>query len=146
MYKNETFLGTLGYFEKLRMAPRKDLYVKFNSVAGQIALRAVDGVNPDKPISFMKPSELDYDVSGIKESSRLITFIELDTENRFVDVLIESSNNLLSKFRAKTHDILLSPFKGNKNNGERRRRLDYSTARAILEDAFYAVNPSLRLL
>src|SRR3989338_1148975 len=51
VYKNDTFLGNLGYFEKLRMAPRKDLYVKFNSVAGQIALRAVDGVILDKPIS-----------------------------------------------------------------------------------------------
>lgn len=35
---------------------------------------------------------------------------------------------------------LLSPFKGNQNNGIRRRRLDYKSARAILEMAIKKVN------
>jgi RNase H-fold protein (predicted Holliday junction resolvase) len=43
--------------------------------------------------------------------------------------------------------VLLSPFKGNKKNGERRRRLDYATARAILESACEEVeNDNLKLL
>lgn len=89
----------------------------------------------------MRPKDMhrDYDITSIKESSRLITLIEVnDADEAFIDRLIHSSNMILSDFRMSTKDVLLSPFKGNKKNGERRRRLDYRTARAILEDAYIA--------
>ncbi len=54
-------------------------------------------------------------------------------------MIIRLSNERLSEFRKNTDDILLSPFKGNKKNGERRRRLDYKTARAIIEDAYLSI-------
>ncbi|MCL5006854.1 MAG: hypothetical protein M1153_01795 [Patescibacteria group bacterium] len=136
VYKGNEFIGYLDYFEKLRRIPRRNRYIKFNSLEGQIALRAVDTTNPYKPILFMKPSEIDYDLRGIKHSSRLITLIEIGADFDLIDKIIEYSNNLLFDFRKKTRDVLLSPFKGNKKNGERRRRLDYMTARAILEDAY----------
>ncbi|OGF64278.1 hypothetical protein A2661_00860 [Candidatus Giovannonibacteria bacterium RIFCSPHIGHO2_01_FULL_45_24] len=145
VYKNDKLLGNLSYFEKMRKIPHKNIYMKFNSPKGQIALRAVDTTNPQKPISFMKPEEIDYDLSDIKHSSRLITVIELEAKNDAIDKMIEYSNDSLVNFRKKTHDVLLSPFKGNKKNGERRRRLDYLTARAILEDAYEFVNPDAKL-
>ena len=142
IYKNEKLLGNLDFFEKMRKIPSKNTYIKFNSLNGQIALRAVDTTNPQKPISFMKPDEMDYDLATIKESSRLITLIELKTaDNELVSRIIERGNDLLSEFRKKTNDVLLSPFKGNKKNGERRRRLDYLTARAILEEAYDFAQP-----
>jgi hypothetical protein len=145
IYKNDKLLGNLGYFEKMRRVPHKNIYVKFNSSSGQIALRAVDTTNPQKPISFMKPEEIDYDLSDIKQSSRLITVIEMEADDVSVDKIIKYSNNLLLDFREKTFDVLLSPFKGNKKNGERRRRLDYLTARAFLEEAYELACPSARL-
>ena len=145
VYKNEDFIGKLGYFEKLRRTPHKNIYMKFNAKNGQIALRAVDTTNPQKPISFMKPEEIDYDLSDIKYSSRLITVIEVKANNKAIDKIIEYSNKSLSDFRKKTYDILLSPFKGNKKNGERRRRLDYMTARAFLEDAYEFAYPNSKL-
>lgn len=144
MYKNDVLLGTLGYFEKMRRTPQNIAGIKFNVPSGQIALRAVDTTDPKRPISFMKPHELGYDLSGIKHSSRLITLIEM-SENENVDEIIKFSNDLLFDFRKKTHDILLSPFKGNKKNGERRRRLDYFTARAILENAYEMTRPEIGL-
>ena len=91
---------------------------------------------------------IDYDLTNIKESSRLITLIEVCADDETIDKLIDHGNDILLDFRNKTSDILLSPFKGNKKNGERRRRLDYATARAILEDAYYFADNklSLRLL
>src|SRR3989338_10814940 len=145
VYKNDELIGKLGYFEKMRRTPRKNIYMKFNAPKGQIALRAVDTTNPQKPISFMKPGEIDYDLADIKHSSRLITVIELEAKNDAIDKMIEYSNDSLVNFRKKTHDVLLSPFKGNKKNGERRRRLDYLTARAILEDAYEFANPDAKL-
>jgi len=144
IYKNDKLLGDLGYFEKMRRKPHKNIYVKFNSLNGQIALRAVDTTNPQKPISFMRKEDIDYDMTTIKYSSRLITLIEIKAEQKVIDRVIEHSNSLLLDFRKKTCDILLSPFKGNKKNGERRRRLDYLTARAILEDACDLADDGLR--
>lgn len=145
IYKNEEMLGSFGYFEKMRMSPHKNVRMKFNSPTGQIALRAVDTTNPQRPISFMRPKEMDYDLTDIKHSSRLITVIEMETASDTIDNIIKHSNNLLFDFRKKTYDVLLSPFKGNKKNGERRRRLDYLTARAILEDAYELACPDARL-
>lgn len=143
VYKNKEFLGSLAYFEKMRRVPHKNIYMKFNSPTGQIALRAVDTTNPQKPISFMRREEIDYDLTDIKHSSRLITLVELEVQNDFLDKIIQHSNDSLLSFRKKTHDVLLSPFKGNKKNGERRRRLDYLTARAILEDAYESAHPNM---
>lgn len=145
VYKNNELIGKLGYFEKMRVIPHKNIYMKFNAPKWQIALRAVDAVNPQKPISFMRPEEIDYNLADIKYSSRLITVIEVNADNQIIDKIIEHSNKLLFDFRKKTYDILLSPFKGNKKNGERRRRLDYMTARAFLEDAHELANPNSRL-
>lgn len=145
VYKNENYIGTLGTLEKMRKIPRKHIDIKFNSLKGQIALRAVDTTKVDRPIQFMRPEEIDYDLSTIKVSSRLITLIELVIEEKFLNQIIEYSNNILFDFRKETNDILLSPFKGNKKNGERRRRLDYQTARSILEEAYEKTCPSSSL-
>ena len=145
IYKNDELIGKLEYFEKMRKTPHKNIYMKFNAPKGQIALRAVDTTNPQKPISFMKPEDIDYDLSDIKHSSRLITVIEINADDQVIDKMIKYSNQLLFDFRKKTHDVLLSPFKGNKKNGERRRRLDYMTARAFVEDAYEFACPDSRL-
>jgi len=145
VYKNNKILGTLGYFEKMRRTPQKNIYIKFNSPKGQIALRAVDTTDPARPISFMKPEEIDYDLADIKQSSRLITVVELNIKKDIIEKIIKFSNELLFDFRKKTNDVLLSPFKGNKKNGERRRRLDYLTARAILENAYEMAHPTIKL-
>ena len=84
----------------------------------------------------MKKEELDYDLKGIKHSSRIITVIEVNLEDKSVDKFISTCNRILEDYRKETDDILLSPFKGNMKNGVRRRRLDYETCRAILEMAY----------
>jgi len=145
VYKNDRFLGTLQNFEKMRKFPGKHIHIRFNSLNGQIALRAVDTTDPKKPISFMRPDQIDYDMSKIKVSSRLITLIELNVHNDLIDKIIDFCNLALNEFRVRTHDVLLSPFKGNKKNGERRRRLDYLTARALLEEAYEEVHASPKL-
>lgn len=145
IYKNNKLIEKLGYFEKMRRIPHKNIYIKFNAPKGQIALRAVDMTNPQKPISFMRPGEIDYNLADIKHSSRLITVIEVKADDQKIDKIIKHSNQILFDFRKKTYDVLLSPFKGNKKNGERRRRLDYMTARAFLEDAYALTHPDSKL-
>lgn len=142
VYKNDTLIGSLEYFESLRLKPNNSIAFRFNDVNGPLALRAVDATNPEKPIAFMRKELLDYDLVGVKQSSRLITIIATDFSHHKLDALIEHSNHLLADFRDRTKDVLLSPFKGNRKDGLRRRRLDYATARAILETAGERVMPN----
>jgi len=136
VFKNNKYLNTLAYYEKMRMRPERSIKIRFNDIKGGIALRAVDTTNPNRCIEFMEPKYLDYDLSGIKHSSRLITLINIaGFRGRDLDIIINESNHILNEYRKKTDDVLLSPFKGNMSNGQRRRRLDYKTASAIIEKA-----------
>ncbi|KAF0134830.1 MAG: hypothetical protein FD145_398 [Candidatus Saganbacteria bacterium] len=140
VFKNDDYLDTLGHYEELRLKPSKNINILFNDATGSIALRAVDTTDPNSMIRFMKKDELDYDLKNIKESSRLITIININNINSLnhneLDLFLEECNRILISFRDRTQDVLLSPFKGNMKNGRRRRRLDYETARAMLEIAY----------
>ena len=135
VYKNGHFRTTLGELEEKRLKPGHDVKIRFNSLNGEIGLRAVDTTDPGRRIRFMRREELDYPLETIKPSSRIITTIEIDLEPGEIDEFIARCNRILEKFREDTDDILLSPFKGNMKNGVRRRRLDYETCRAIMESA-----------
>jgi hypothetical protein len=136
VYVGERFLGRLPDLEKKRLHPDNSVRIDFNVRSGRIALRAVDLTDPARPARFMRRQELDYPAERIKVSSRLVTFVEMPSaRDGDLDRIIRRANRLLAAFRAETADVLLSPFKGNTTEGRRRRRLDYYTARAILERA-----------
>lgn len=127
---------TLAELNGERLIPTKNERIEFNAKSGRIALRAVDLPRVDKPIAFMPRAKSDYPAERIKTSSRLVTFIELPAiDDALINPIINTANRLLAKHRHKTADLTLSPFKGNTKAGTRRRRLDYRTARAILEQA-----------
>ena len=134
VYKNAHFHSTLGDLLDKQLTPNNKYKIKFNCLTGLIALRAVDTTDPKRRIAFMQKDQLDYDLKGIKKSSRLITVIDVKL-NTNLESYIELCNKILNKYREDTDDILLSPFKGNMKNGIRRRRLDYKVARAIMEMA-----------
>jgi hypothetical protein len=76
-------------------------------------------------------------------SSRLVTFVEMQAlQDDEVSLVCEKANAILSRYRSLTFGLSMSPFKGNAKDGMRRRRLDYGTARAILERAFCEVKLS----
>jgi len=134
VYRNEDWLGSLGDYERLRLRPSFDVNMKFNDPNGPIALRAVDLVGPEDYIQFLPRDQINYSVHNVKESSRLITFISIPClDDKVIPDVIAKANHILDDFRRRTKDVTLSPFKGNRKDGIRRRRLDYYTARAILE-------------
>ncbi len=136
VYKNDHFKTTLGELEEKRLRPKHDVTIRFNSLKGEIGLRAVDTTDPQRRIRFMRREELDYPLETIKHSSRIITTIGIKLNPHHKDEFISLCNSILEDFRRETDDILLSPFKGNMKNGVRRRRLDYETCRAIMEMAY----------
>lgn len=137
IFKNDDYLGTLEYFESLRLTPKNDIKIKFNSPAGWLALRAVDTTNPNEKIKFDFKNNIEYDwEKGIKVSSRLLTLIDVVVPDVNREEFIIECNRILNNIRIQTSDVILSPFKGNMKNGKRRRRLDYKTARSIIEKAY----------
>ncbi len=137
LFKDETPAGTLGALLRHRLVPDGSLPLRFNDPDGALALRAVDSTDPARPLAFLPAAELRYDRARIRHSSRLITLIALPTvPARDIPALAARVNALLARHRTATHDLLLSPFKGNTKEGKRRRRLDYRTARALLERAY----------
>ncbi len=139
VYKNGHYSSTLGDLEAKRLHPSNEMRIRFNSTIGNIGLRAVDTTDPSRKIRFTKRDELDYDMSKIKASSRIITVIDAEIPDGILQPFIEACNQILEKYRKDTDDILLSPFKGNMKNGIRRRRLDYYTCRAIMEIAYKSI-------
>ncbi|MFZ3044221.1 MAG: hypothetical protein WA058_03920 [Minisyncoccia bacterium] len=136
IYIGERFVGFFDNLLQKKISPTNVFPIRFNDSKGKIGLRAIDMPNPSKRISFLTREELGYDMDKIKVSSRLITFISIPTAFRDkTSSVIERANEILSVYRKETHDVLLSPFKGNNKEDLRRRRLDYSTARGILETA-----------
>ncbi len=140
VFKNDKFIGKLSFFESLRLRPKNDVTIRFNVLNGWLGLRAVDTTNPAKMIQFDFKENFDYDWNkGIKVSSRLLSTIDIDVPMEKRQAFIDECNHILTDIRQQSADIVMSPFKGNMKNGVRRRRLDYMTARSIMEKAYKTV-------
>ena len=137
VYKNEDYIMSLEELESMRPKAKHTVAAKFNAPDGWLGLRAVDTTDPNNTIKFDLKENFDYDwEKGIKISSRLLSTISIEVSPKDRPMFIKRCNDLLSEMRKKTNDLILSPFKGNMKNGVRRRRLDYYTARAIMEKAY----------
>lgn len=134
VFKNDLYIMTLKELLIFKKMPKNSVYINFNDKSGEIGIRCIDGVNNDNDIQFCLPGELNYNLDKISNSSRSITIVKIETD-KDIDRVILKANEILNDYRLKTCDLLLAPFKGNQKNNVRRRRLDYKTARAILEEA-----------
>jgi len=147
IYKNKSLYGSLeklGDFDKTpNPTGNRDLGIAFNDPSGQLSLRGIDGTSRHDRMRFCLTEELEkeYDLDRIKISSRAISVIRLRkiyTREELV-VIIEKANKILEEYRQNTWDLLMAPFKGNlKTLRKRRRRIHFTTARAILEEVFGA--------
>ena len=138
VYKNDTFINDLATIENCRIFPQKTLDMDFNDKSGWLGVRCVDTTDPKKTLKFDFKENIAYDWNiGIKNSSRLLTLVQVNVPEDQRQSFINNCNNILYKIRKQSDDIILSPFKGNMKNGKRRRRLDFLTCRAIIEKAYF---------
>lgn len=135
VYVDDEYLNDYSYFNNLKLTPKNKYGIKFNEKDGKLALRAVDLTTENKRIKFYERKDLDYDLNKIGNSSRLVTLIDIDCSDLELKDLVKECNKILEDYRNRTQDVTLSPFKGNTKEGKRRRRLDYKTARCIIEMA-----------
>ena len=140
LYKDSEFVCTLDDVERCRMVPDNSVKLKFNDPDGWLGVRCVDTTDPNNMLHFDFKENIDYNwEKGIKVSSRLLTLIAMDVPEKKRQAFIDECNSILDEVRTRSHDIILSPFKGNMKNGVRRRRLDFMTCRAIIERGYHKV-------
>lgn len=137
IYKNDKLINTLDNILNIRIQPKNNIDIKFNTLKGWLALRAIDGTDDIKVINFDFKKNIKYDWKNrIKVSSRHLTLIDIEVPKELRQDFINECNKILKSIREESSDILLTPFKGNTKSGVRRRRLDFKLARAIMELAY----------
>jgi hypothetical protein len=117
-----------------------DFYFKFNDPRGQIGLRGVDDTKTAS-IRFCRGDEIDP--AKIKPTSRAITRISgrFDLAGDDLDGAINEANRILQNYRAQTHDVFMTSFKGLRDDGFYRRRLDFKIAGKILSKSLGKFSP-----
>lgn len=105
---------------------------KFNDPQGLVGLRGVDNARTAS-IAFVPGDTIPS--SDIKHASRLITRISGVPKDIPLDALLAQANALLAEYRTNTHDAMLTSFKGLREDGRYRRRLDFRAARHLLDHA-----------
>lgn len=103
---------------------------KFNDKEGNIGIKCIDGTK-EPSIEFVDGATISSD--KIKESSRSLTRVSGLPDNIELSVFIAECNKILNDFREKTSDVLLTSFKGLRKDNCYRRRLDFKTAKAIMD-------------
>lgn len=102
---------------------------KFNEPSGEIGIACVDNTK-GPTIKFIHGTDIDS--SRIKISSRSLTRIS-GPKIKDLDFFLTKCNEYLSWYREHTQDVFLTTFKGLRTDGLYRRRLDFDTARAIMD-------------
>jgi hypothetical protein len=136
VFIGEKRIGKLTEILDLRRGrSRSGIQIVFNDPNGRIGLRAVDAQDVSRRIEFIF-GDFEYKRSKVKESSRLMTYLDVpELSDEELQKVIAKANVLLTELRAKSCDLVLAPFKGNDKLGNRRRRLDYALARQLINEA-----------
>lgn len=133
VWKEGVLIGDINHLRATRdeVIGRREPGIRFNDVNGQISLLGLD--KPRNGLIQFGPAHLVAN-EEIKVSSRARTkiFIEGLADP---DKIIYNSNLILNDFREKTGDVFLTPFRGLREDGDFRRRLDFKQAAAIIGKA-----------
>lgn len=128
IYNGRKYLGTIKQLEKHVPVPTRSLKIRFNCPSGNLGLYGIDNTRKAS-IRFCRGCEI---TNKIKYSSRSITRINVSF--RVTGAVVDRLNSEFSGFRAVTHDVFLTPFKGLRRDGLYRRRLDYDLARRFINE------------
>lgn len=130
VYSENRLIGTYSsLISHLTRFEGKGIPWKFNDSKGQIGLYAIDS-QKCASIRFLEGERVPE--ADVKESSRSVTRISADLPPEIVSKVIKEANTILSTRREATKDTFMTAFKGLRQDGRYRRRLDFAQAREIL--------------
>lgn len=125
VWRDDKMIGLLSMLEQAYpKVPENPILLSFNEPEGNVGLLALDNTY-EASIRFCDVNELKG--YAVKPTGRHITKIKVNAEIR-----IKDWNDCLMSFRAITQDVLMTCYKGIRKDGQYRRRLDWNTARGIV--------------
>ena len=130
IYAENRLLGTYASLKKhLTRFYGPGVPWRFNDPNGCIGLHAVDS-QKCASIRFVVGADIPPD--EVKETSRSVTRIGGDIPASCVAKIVAEANKLLGERRESTKDAFMTAFKGLRQDGRYRRRLDFAQARELL--------------
>lgn len=130
LYRQDEYIGCYKTIKNNLLTSNYDkIDWKMNDKNGSIGIRCVDNTK-ENSIVFVRGDTINED--KVKESSRNITRVSGLPEDVDLDDFIERCNAILNRYRIDTYDIFLTSFKGLREDNLYRRRLDYKTAKNIM--------------
>lgn len=135
LYIGEKHIGTYNELKKYDLSEYQDGGIDwhFNSPNGSVGIRCTD--SHTATIEFI--DGLNIKSEDVIHSSRAITRVDGLPTNIDCRLFIRECNRVLTHYREFTHDVFLTPFKGLRNGNVYRRRLDFQTARRIMNKAYH---------
>lgn len=132
VYNQSTFINK--YKDLLNSIGKTNIKInwKFNEKNGEIGIMCVDNKYTDS-IKFIPGDNINPE--KIKVSSRSVTRVSGLDDSIDLDKFIEICNLELADYRYKTSDVFLTSFKGLREDDKYRKRLDFQTARYIMDKA-----------
>ena len=128
-YDND-YIGRLNQLEENTPKTQAGSKIRFNDPAGALGFISFDNTKGPS-IRFCDVKEIE--AYPIKVSSRFITRISGEFGN--VTKLIKTLNKQLGVYRDKTKDVFLTPFKGIREDGAYRRRMEFHLAKRLIHAA-----------
>lgn len=128
---NDSF-GTYDELKKGDIPEVPGIDWKFNDPEGEIGIWCIDNTRKES-IEFGDGKEIDS--NKIKVTSRSLTRVGGLPDDMSLNIFARRCNEILEKYRRDTKDVFMASFKGLRIDGLYRRRLDFATARRIMNQA-----------
>ena len=132
VYYDNKKIGNYRTLKKHLPGNAKTYDIKFNAVDGNLGFIAFDNTK-ERTIKFCDVNSIEN--YSIKHSSRFITKIKVDY--KINAKVIGKLNENIERFRDNSKDFFLTPFKGIRQDGMYRRRIDFSMTKKILIASLY---------
>ena len=136
IYRLNEFIGTYNSLMNHNVVCNSSINWEFNNPAGSIGICCIDNSITDS-IYFCDGDLISS--NKIKNSSRSYTRVSGLPEGIDKQEFIILCNEILSRYRLLTKDIFMASFKCLRRDGVYRRRLDFKTARNILNKAYSTI-------
>lgn len=136
IYRMNELLGTYSDLSAGDVQDVLGIAWKFNDPDGEIGIWCVDNTR-ENSIYFGDGTEIPS--SDIKNTSRSITRVGGLPDGVDIDLFIKHCNRILIDYRKNTKDVFMASFKGLRIDGLYRRRLDFATARRIMNLALFRI-------
>lgn len=140
IYRQDRYIGCYEELKnEIKVSEYSKINWKFNDKLGSIGFRGVDNLECAS-IKFCLGEDINED--SVRQTSRAITRISGLPEYINREDFINKCNELINDYRSKTKDVFLTSFKGLRKDNQYRRRMDFFTAKNILNKAMESFDSS----